>query len=60
MKIRNIPKGLKKRCEDKDIDLLLIEGRGKKHYFHTKDFNTCMITHRLLKKTFLLFLFTSF
>ena len=26
-------------CEEKHIDLLLIEEKGKRHYVHNKDFN---------------------
>ena len=63
MEIRkNIKFVSKKCCEDKYIDLLLIEGRGRKHYFPSKDFNTFMYdyTLHLRKKTFLSLLFTRF
>ena len=47
---------LKKCCEEKRIDLLLIGVTDKKHYVLIKDFNTSM--HG--RKTFLPLLFTSF
>ena len=37
----------KKCCEEKHIDLLSIEEKGKKHYILIKDFNTFMYDHTL-------------
>ena len=52
----------KKRCEDKHVDLLLIEEKGKRLYTLIKDLNAFMYSHTLYlgKKTFLPLLFTSF
>ena len=51
----------KKCCEEKHVDLLLIEKERKRHYVFIKDFNTFMYNHTLdPKKTFLLLLSTSF
>ena len=37
----------KKFCEDKHVDLLLIDEGEKKHYISIKDFNTCMYEQTL-------------
>ena len=37
----------KKCCEDKHVDLLLIEEEGKRHYVLIKDFNLFMYDHTL-------------
>ena len=53
---------IKKCCEEKRVDLLLIEEKGKRHYVPMKVFNTFMYNHTLhrRKKTFSSLLFTSF
>ena len=52
----------KKCCEEKHIDLLLIEEKGKRQYVLVIDFNTLMYSHTLhrRKKHFLSLLFTNF
>ena len=37
----------KKCCEEKHVDLLLIEEKGKRHYVLINDFNTFMYNHTL-------------
>ena len=37
----------KKCCEEKNVDLLLLGEKGKRHYFLIKDFNTFMSDHSL-------------
>ena len=37
----------KKCCEDKHVDLLLLEEEGKKHYALIKDFNIFMYYYTL-------------
>ena len=39
----------KKCCEDKHVDLLLLEEEGKKHYALIKDFNICIIIHYIME-----------
>ena len=36
-----------KCCEEKHVDLLLIEEKGERHYVLVKDFNTFMYNHAL-------------
>ena len=49
------------RCEEKDVDLLLVEEKGKINYVLIKDFNRFIYKHiYTVEKTFLLLLFTSF
>ena len=38
---------LKNFCEDKHVDLLLVDEREKKHYVFIKNFNTFMYNHTL-------------
>ena len=40
----------KKCCEEKDVDLLLIEEKAKTRYVFIKDFNTFMYNHTLLQR----------
>ena len=40
---------LKKFCEEKNVDLLLIEEEGKRHYVLNKDFNTFIYDHTLYR-----------
>ena len=53
-----------RKCwEEKYVDLLLIEEKGKRHYVLIKKFNTIMYNHVYFtswKKTFLLLFFASF
>ena len=49
-----------KKCEDKHVDLLLIDEGEKKHYVLIKDLNTFMYGHKWWKKPFLSLLFASF
>ena len=51
----------KKCCEEKHVDLLLIEEIGKTHYVLIKDFNTLMYNKTLhRRKNILPLLFTGF
>ena len=53
----------KKFCEEKHVDLVLIEEKGKKHYVLIKDFNTFMhyyTLHCVKKKKKMSLLFASF
>ena len=50
---------LKKCCEEKHVDLLLIGEEGQKHYVLIKDFNTFMYDHTLHREKKLSPLFTS-
>ena len=43
----------KKFCEENHVDLLLIEGKGNRHYVLIKDFNTIIILYTVEKKLFL-------
>ena len=38
---------IKKYCEERDVDLSLIEEKRKRHYVLIKDFNTFMDNHTL-------------
>ena len=49
----------KKCCEEKHVDLLLIEEKGKRHYVLINDFNTFMYNHTLhhRKKNFVVMVY---
>ena len=49
----------KKFCEEKHVDLLLLEGKGNRNYVLIKDFNTIIILYTV-EKNFFGVIFTSF
>ena len=50
-----------KCCKDKNIDLLFIGEREKKHYFLIKDLtHSCMITHYIAEKKFVVIVYKLF